>query len=134
MISGLNGNFKLTRYPVEDNLEILFTHSQQVSLFHEENDILDFNFSEGFLILDCRSTKPIKVKNEQIKVFDVRGVDGPVILNLPGTEAEMRVEVSPGGAFIFGGGINGFYIWIQSDEELFLYEVFFDEVLFGRNS
>ena len=105
-----------------------------MSLFHKENDNLDFNFSEGFLIHGCGSLKPMKVENEQIEVFDVGGVDGPVMLKFPGIETVMSVEISPGGPFIFGGGRYSFYIWIQSDEEPSLYEVFFHEVLFHRNS
>ncbi|XP_028402135.1 uncharacterized protein LOC114525121 isoform X3 [Dendronephthya gigantea] len=110
---------KLTRYPVDENLEIVFTHSQDVAL----DDLSDFShskpigFSEGFVSLALGSFEPVKV-------LDVRDVDGPVIFNLPDIEPKMEVEISPGGAFISGCNKNKCYIWKRNTE----YEVFYHDV------
>ncbi|XP_028402134.1 uncharacterized protein LOC114525121 isoform X2 [Dendronephthya gigantea] len=120
VISEFNRILKLTRYPVDDNLEILFTHSQDVAL----DNLPDFShskpirFSEGFFSLGLE-------RNEPVKVLDVRDVDGPVMINLPGIEPEMQLEISPGGAFISGCNKNKCYIWKRNTENLTSYEVFY---------
>ncbi|XP_028402094.1 uncharacterized protein LOC114525085 [Dendronephthya gigantea] len=60
-----------------------------------------------------------------VKVLDVRDVDGPVMINLPGIEPDMEVEISPGGAFISGWNENECYIWKRNTEKPTSYEVFY---------
>ncbi|XP_028402128.1 uncharacterized protein LOC114525120 [Dendronephthya gigantea] len=121
---------KLMRYPVDDNLEILFTDSKDVALENFSEDLSEFRqegwfrfldlevgFSEGFVSFALGGFKPAIV-------LDVRDVDGPVMLNLPGIEPEMKVEISPGGAFISGCNKNKCYIWKRNTEKPISYEVF----------
>ena len=76
-----NGTPKLTRYSVDDKLRNLFTHCQQVSPCHlvnwSEFPIFVDNFSEGIFRFICGRNKPVEV-------FDVTGVDYPVMIKLPG--------------------------------------------------
>ncbi|XP_028412217.1 uncharacterized protein LOC114535042 [Dendronephthya gigantea] len=118
----INGIPKLTRYPVDDNLKIVFTHSQDVALCHLSirSDIRFYTlrFSEGFVGLALG-------RNEPVKFIDVRDADGPVMVNLPGIEPEMEVEISPGGAFISGCNKNKCYIWKRNTENPTSYELFY---------
>ncbi|XP_028412184.1 uncharacterized protein LOC114535004 [Dendronephthya gigantea] len=120
VICQFNGILKLTRYQVDDKLEILFTHSQDVAL----EDLSDFShskligFSEGFVRFDLKF-------NEPVKVLDVRDVHGPVMINLPGIEPEMEVKISPGGAFISSCNKNKCYIWKRNTENPTSYEVLY---------
>ncbi|XP_028402139.1 uncharacterized protein LOC114525124 [Dendronephthya gigantea] len=119
VISEFNGIPKLTRYPVDDILEIVFTRSQDLVLDDlSELKLVDW-FDEGFVSFALGRFKPVKV-------LDVRDVDGPVMINLPGIDPKMEVEISPGGAFI--SGCNGyiFYIWKRNTEKPTSYEVFYD--------
>ncbi|XP_028416518.1 uncharacterized protein LOC114540593 [Dendronephthya gigantea] len=75
-------------------------------------------FSEGFVSLGLE-------RNEPVKVLDVRDVDGLVMINLPGIEPEMEVEIPPGGAFISGCNKNKCYIWKRNTEKPNSYEVFY---------
>ncbi|XP_028402236.1 uncharacterized protein LOC114525210 isoform X2 [Dendronephthya gigantea] len=133
VISEFNEIPKLTRYPVDDNLEIVFTHSQDVALENFSEDLSEFRqegwsdglyskpkvgFSEGFVSLALGGFKPAIV-------LDVRDVDGPVMLNLPGIEPEMEMEISPGGAFISGCNKNECYIWKRNTKKPTSYEVFY---------
>ncbi|XP_028412179.1 uncharacterized protein LOC114535002 [Dendronephthya gigantea] len=122
----IDGIPKLTRYPVDDNQEILFTDSQDVSLkdlseFRPESwsDFLDLKvgFSEGFVSLAFGGF-------EHVKVLDVRDVDAPVMINLPGIRPEMEVEISPGGAFISACNEHECYIWKRNTKNPTSYEVF----------
>ncbi|XP_028417484.1 uncharacterized protein LOC114541877 [Dendronephthya gigantea] len=122
VISGFNGIPNLTRYPVDHNVDILFTYSKEMPLSHLKAEldgltsILDF--SEGFLSFVC-------CRNAPINVLNVGRNDGPVMVNLPGIEPKMDVKISPGGAFIFGGNKTNHYIWRRNSEKSDLYEVFF---------
>ncbi|XP_028407205.1 uncharacterized protein LOC114529589 isoform X2 [Dendronephthya gigantea] len=117
-ISESHGIPKLTRYPVDNNLEILSTSNQQVSLHHLlSGDERLTSYLEGFLIFELGC-------NKTVEILDVRGVDGPVVVKLPGIEPK-SVEISTGGAFIFGYNNNNAYIWKRNAEVPALYEVFY---------
>ena len=111
----------LSKYPLDSNLKILFSQSQQVSLSHLVDEFVSLSavidFSEGFLSFECGKTKPVKVLN-------VNGVGGPKMLTLPGIEPKMTITVSPYGTFIFGSK-DTHYIWKRTAEEPALYEVLF---------
>ena len=111
----------LSKYPLDSNLKILFSQSQQVSLSHLVDDFVSLSavidFSEGFLSFECGKTKPVRVLN-------VNGVGGPKMLTLPGIEPKMTITVSPYGTFIFGSK-DTHYIWKRTAEEPALYEVLF---------
>ena len=118
-----NGIPSLSKYPMNINLKILFTQSQQVSLCHLVDEFVCLSrvvdFSEGILIFECGETKPVKV-------LDVSGVGGPRMVNLPGIKPGMRVTVSAGASFVFGADEYTYYIWKRNaKEELDVYEVFF---------
>ena len=111
----------LSKYPMNINLNILFTQSQQVSLCHLVDQFVCLSgivdFSEGMLSFEC---------GESVKVLDVSGVGGPRMANLPGIKPGMSVTVSAGASFVFGAGKFTYYIWKRNaQEELDVYEVFF---------
>ncbi|XP_028412205.1 uncharacterized protein LOC114535028 [Dendronephthya gigantea] len=74
--------------------------------------------SDGFVNFAGKWNKPVKV-------LDVRDVNRPVMINLPGIQPEMEVEISPGGAFISGCNKNKCYIWKRNTEKPTSYEVFY---------
>jgi WD40 repeat protein len=113
----------LSKYPMNINLKILFTQSQQVSLCHLVDQFVCLSgivdFSEGMLSFEC---------GESVKVLDVSGVGGPRMANLPGIKPGMSVAVSAGASFVFGADEYTYYIWKRNaQEELDVYEVFFTE-------
>ena len=113
----------LSKYPMNINLKILFTQSQQVSLCHLVDQFVFLSgivdFSEGMLSFEC---------GESVKVLDVSGVGGPRMANLPGIKTGMSVAVSAGASFVFGADEYTYYIWKRNaQEELDVYEVFFIE-------
>jgi WD40 repeat protein len=115
----------LSKYPVDINLKVLFTQSQQVSLCNLVNQFVCLSgivdFSKGILIFECGETKPVKV-------LDVSGVGGPRMVNLPGIKPGMSVTVSAGASFVFGTDEYTYYIWKRNaQEELDDYEVFFHD-------
>ncbi|XP_028417987.1 LOW QUALITY PROTEIN: uncharacterized protein LOC114542711 [Dendronephthya gigantea] len=114
---------RLTLYPVDINLKILFTQSQQVSLSHLVNELerrlTVVDFSQGFLTFECGKTEPVKI-------VDVTGVDGPAIIMLPFLEPMMKVTISQGGTFVFGCNNSSYYIWKRSAENSVLYDLIFE--------
>ena len=120
-MAGRSGEIlRLTRYPVGEDSEILFTHSQQMSLSDLVTGSHLLNFDFGFVSFDCG-------RNEPVKVFDVRGVDSPVMIKLPGIESEMSMEISPGGAFVYGCSCKNCYLWKRNAEEPSSYEVIYHD-------
>ncbi len=111
----------LSKYMVDVNLKILISNNEQVSLGSLLDELVSLSevldFSEGFLIITCGETKPVKVIN-------VNGVGGPGLVTLPGIEPKMSITVSPGGSFLFGGGIDKYYVWKRNTEEAGVYEAF----------
>ena len=120
VIGGFGKILRLTRYPVDDNLVILFTHSQHKSLSDLVPWFYQADFDFGFVCIDCG-------KNEPVKVLDVRCVDGPVMIKLSGIEPQMRMEISPGGAFISGCKYDNCYLWKRNAEEPSSYEVIYHD-------
>ena len=103
----------LSKYPMNINLKILFTQSQQVSLCHLVNQFVCLSgivdFSEGMLSFECGES-----------------VGGPRMANLPGIKRGMSVTVSAGASFVFGADEYTYYIWKRNAKgELDVYEVFF---------
>ncbi|XP_028402069.1 uncharacterized protein LOC114525061 [Dendronephthya gigantea] len=127
----IDGIPKLTRYPVDDNLEIVFTDSQDVALEDLYEDLSEFRLEDWFDLPDSKVgfsegfVSSALERNEPVKVLDVRDVDGPVMINLPGIGPEMEVEISPGGAFISGCNEDKCYIWKRNTEKPTSYEVFY---------
>ena len=115
----------LSKYPMDINLKIWFTQSQQVSLCHLVDEFVFLsaivNFTQGILSFECGETKPVKV-------LDVSGIEGPRMINLPGIKPGMCVTVSPGVSFVFGADRQTYYIWKRNaKEEVDVYEVLFRE-------
>ncbi len=115
----------LSKYLVDVNLNILVSQTQQVSLCHLVDEVVFLSevvdFTEGFLIFEYRETK-------SVKLLDVNGVGGPQMVTLPQIEPEMRVTVSHGACFVFGGSKVKYYIWKKNTEEAGVYEVFHTNV------
>ena len=90
---------RLSKYPVDVNLKIMFSQSQQVALCHLVDEFVSLSsvvdFSEGFLCLKCGDSRPVKI-------IDVNPGGGPQIVTLPGIEPKMRITVSPGASFMLG--------------------------------
>ena len=111
---------RLSKYPVNDSLKILFTQGQQVSLCHVMDEFVDLSaildFSEGILSFQCGETKPVKV-------LDVNEAGEPRMLTLPGIEPGVRINVSQGASFIFGAKECKYFIWKRNAEEPAVYEV-----------
>lgn len=80
----------LSKYPVDSNLNIQFFQNQEVSLTHLVHEFESFiavvDFSEGLLVFQ-RGPKTVKVVN-------VSGEGGPVVVTLPGVEPTMNITVS----------------------------------------
>jgi WD40 repeat protein len=120
----------LSKYPLDINLKVLFTQSQQVSLCHLVDEFVSLSaivdFSEGILSFECGETKPVKV-------LDVSGVGGPRMVALPGISPEMSITVSPGASFVFGADEYSHYISKRNaKEELDVYESFSADIYSKR--
>ena len=90
---------QLSKYSVDVNLNIVFSISQQVPLYHLSDEFVSLssviNFSEGFLCFECGEAKPVKILN-------VNGDNGAQMVILPGIEPKRIISVSPGASFVFG--------------------------------
>ena len=122
----LNSIPKLSKYPMDVNMKILFTVGQQVSLSHLEDEFVSLSeivdFSEGLLSFACGETK-------EIKVIDVLRGEKPQMMLLPGLQPRMHIVVSPGASFVFGGNEDTYYIWKTGNDtiERHVYEVFLNK-------
>ena len=118
----LNSVPKLSKYPMDVSMNILFTEGKQVSLSHLEDEFVSLSeivdFSEGLLGFACGETK-------EIKVLDVLRGERPQIVLLPELQARMHIVVSPGASFVFGGNDDSYYIWKRNTtSEQDAYDVF----------
>ncbi|XP_028416519.1 uncharacterized protein LOC114540594 [Dendronephthya gigantea] len=123
---------------VRSGLEVNFTNDVKYALKHGLKHLEKCEMEEGVFwsvdfitvcymltVIDSGFFSMGLERNEPVKVLDVRDVDGPVMVNLPGIESEMKVEISPGGAFISGCNENKCYIWKRNTEKPTSYEVFY---------
>ena len=90
---------QLSKYPVDINLTIMFSQSQQVALCHLVDEFISLSsvidFSEGFLCLECGDSRAVKI-------IDVNAAGGPQVVTLPEIEPKMSIKVSPGASFVLG--------------------------------
>ena len=111
---------RLSKYPVDASLEIMFLPDQRVLLDKLVEEVISLtavtDFTEGFLVLECTETKSVKLVN-------IDAVGGRQLVPLPEIQPEMSITVSPGGRFVFGGCALKYYIWKKNIYEG--YEVFF---------
>ena len=106
----------LSKYPVDENLDIKTTQKISVSLYPIISDLLPLwgiqEFSEGYIIFAREGINPVQVVN-------VNKTEDPEIVSLPEITPTMSIVVSPGASLILGSDVGGKYamVWkrIEAD-------------------
>ncbi len=110
----------LSRYPVDESLKIIITEKQRVPLCSVNHTFLPFSgfldFSEGYLSFECGGTEPVKV-------IDIKKIEHPKMITLPGIQAKMSISVSSHALFVLGT-FNGYLLWKKDEAQPSVYNVF----------
>ena len=109
----------LSRYPVDENLQIIINQMVAITLCPLVNPFVPFSeildFSEGYISFGCGEIKPVKV-------VDVNKIDYPKIVFLPEIAPMMRIAVSAGASLILGTD-DSVIIWKQSEADPSVYDI-----------
>ncbi len=111
----------LSRYPVDGSLKLNITEKQPVPLCSVNDAFLPFSgfldFSEGYLSLECGRTEPVKV-------LDIKKIDHPKEVILPGMMPMMSIAVSSRALFVLATSKECF-IWKKNEAQpSAVYDVF----------
>ena len=111
----------LSRYPVDGSLKLNITGKQPMPLCSVNDAFLPFSgfldFSEGYLSLECGRTEPVKV-------LDIKKIDHPKEVILPGMMPMMSIAVSSRALFVLATSKECF-IWKKNEAQpSAVYDVF----------
>ena len=107
-------------YPCNEEHNITTTQILPATLSHVVNEFLHFSgildFCEGHVSFDCGRIEPVKV-------IDVRKVDDPKIVDLPGIRPKMSIAISSGAFFVLGAE-SEYILWKMCEGQTSVYEKF----------
>ena len=111
----------LSKYPVDENLNIAIAQMLPMSLCPVVNQFLPFSgildFSEGYISFECGEAKPVQV-------LDVNKMGKPKIVVLPEIRPKMSIAVSFGASFVLGTGYGCFFLWKRNEADTTVYDIF----------
>ena len=107
-------------YPCNEEHNITTTQILPVALSQVVNEFLHFSgildFCEGHVSFDCGRIEPVKV-------IDVRKVDDPKILDLPGIRPNTSIAISTDAFFVLGAE-SKYILWKMCEGQTSVYEKF----------